>query len=1158
VDDNLATLDQGKSLLQAFYKVYTVQTAATLFENLEFDIPDLILLDVEMPEMDGFETIAKLKADSRYKDIPVIFLTSKSDEESERKGFSLGAVDYITKPFSGPLLQKRISNQILYMRVQNAVKDYSNDLEIMVGELAKANERTKVLMEKTPFCARLWNSSFEMIDCNEATLSLFGFKDKFECLEKCFDLYPEKQPDGHRSIDKMRRFHKKAFKEGVCEFEWVYRMLDGTPMPAVVILVRVDYDDGYAVAEYIRDMREHHNMLRDIEYRNVLLQAVNKAATHLLNSDVDTFEKALYESTKELAEAVHVDRVRIWKNNDKDGELYCTQLYEWVGNVPPQQGNEHTIDVSYSKTLPEWQETLSAGKCINSIVSKMSDESIAQLKPQGIVSLLVVPVFADDKFWGFIGFDDCKGERRFTDEEESILRSCGMLFAEAMLRNEMIQNIRDKSDQLKSAMDTILENEERMRTMLDAMPFACRLIGRNFEFIDCNNEALKLVGVKTKEEYREKFDSIVPKHQPCGRLSNELKMEYLKQAFDEGYARFEWLYQTPDGKPLPCEVTMVRVFSKGEQIIAAYARDLREQKAVIEEMRRAEIAEESNKAKSRFLANMSHEIRTPMNSIVGFTELALDDDISPRTRHYLNNIHENSEGLLHIINDILDISKIESGKMELECVPFDPHELFAACRTMIMPKAIDKGLKMHFYAEPPPGKKPMGDPTRLRQVLLNLLSNAVKFTDNGIIRLQASVRKMTDKDVTVFVEVKDTGIGMSEDQIEKLFTHFTQAESGTTRKYGGTGLGLAISKNLVEMMGGELNVESTPGVGSTFSFELVFKTIDIDEEGMFKEHTTVQGNLQKPTFEGEILLCEDNPMNQQVICEHLSRVGLRTVVAENGKIGLEKIQSRIENNEKQFDLVFMDMHMPEMDGLEAASKIKELIPDIPVVAMTANIMSSDKELYETSGMSGVVGKPFTSQELWRCLMKYFEPVNWQSENIAQLEQKNDELRKMLIKRFVDGNKKKYEEISQAINKSDFGLAHRLAHTLKSNAAQLHITPLHHVVLEVERNLKDGVNKVTLQQMKALETELKIAIEELEPHISDISDPPENNAISAKDAKLLLDDLEKVLIDSDPASMKYVDKLKLISGSEELIQLVEDFEYTDAIKALKKLRKSIKA
>jgi signal transduction histidine kinase len=196
----------------------------------------------------------------------------------------------------------------------------------------------------------------------------------------------------------------------------------------------------------------------------------------------------------------------------------------------------------------------------------------------------------------------------------------------------------------------------------------------------------------------------------------------------------------------------------------------------------AEKAKAANRSKSAFLANMSHEIRTPMNSIIGFSELAQDDDISLKTRDYLIKIQKNSEWLLQIINDILDISKIESGKMELESIPFDLHEAFAACRTVIMPKAIEKGLAMHFYAEPSVGKRLYGDPTRLRQVLVNLLSNAVKFTNSGMIKMLAAITNVDADRVTMYFEVKDSGIGMTPEQMGRIFDQFTQGESGTTRK----------------------------------------------------------------------------------------------------------------------------------------------------------------------------------------------------------------------------------------------------------------------------------------------------------------------------------------------------------------------------------------
>jgi signal transduction histidine kinase/CheY-like chemotaxis protein len=388
---------------------------------------------------------------------------------------------------------------------------------------------------------------------------------------------------------------------------------------------------------------------------------------------------------------------------------------------------------------------------------------------------------------------------------------------------------------------------------------------------------------------------------------------------------------------------------------------------------KTEEAHSANRSKSAFLANMSHEIRTPMNSIIGFSELALDKDISSETKNYLGKILENAQGLLHIINDILDISKIESGKMEMERIPFDLHEIFSQCQTAIMPKAMEQGVTVHFYAEPSIGRRLLGDPTRLRQIIINFLSNAVKFTNFGVVKVSSSVVKDTVDTIEIHFEVRDNGIGMTKEQISKIYEPFIQADSSTTRKYGGTGLGLSISKNMIELMGGKLIIESTKGVGSKFGFSVVFDTIDIPAG----KHSSIKslGSVEKPIFEGEILVCEDNLMNQEVVREHLSRVGLKTVVAANGRDGVDLVRRRMEKGEKRYDLIFMDIHMPVMDGLEAASKIIALGSGAPIVAMTANVMASEKEYYIEYGMRDCVAKPFTSQELWKCLLKYLTPVS---------------------------------------------------------------------------------------------------------------------------------------------------------------------------------------
>jgi CheY-like chemotaxis protein len=311
--------------------------------------------------------------------------------------------------------------------------------------------------------------------------------------------------------------------------------------------------------------------------------------------------------------------------------------------------------------------------------------------------------------------------------------------------------------------------------------------------------------------------------------------------------------------------------------------------------------------------------------------------------------------------------------MELEKIPFDMHELFSSCRALVMPKAVEKGIKLHFYAEPSVGKRPLGDPTRLRQVFVNLLSNAIKFTHTGMVKLFSEIVKMDENSITLHFEIKDSGIGMSKEQLDRIFEPFTQAETGTTRKYGGSGLGLAITKNIVEMMGGKLFAESTVGIGSKFSFDLTFDAIPVTEEERVEKGILLK-KIDKPSFEGEVLVCEDNEMNQFVISEHLSRVGLKAIVAENGKTGVDLFKERMRSGKTQFKLVFMDIHMPIMDGFEAAAEIIKLDANVPIVAMTANVMKEDLEVYKASGMPDCLGKPFTSQELWRCLLRYFTPL----------------------------------------------------------------------------------------------------------------------------------------------------------------------------------------
>jgi len=568
-------------------------------------------------------------------------------------------------------------------------------------------------------------------------------------------------------------------------------------------------------------------------------------------------------------------------------------------------------------------------------------------------------------------------------------------------------------------------------------------------------------------------------------------------------------------------------------------------------------AQEESKAKSNFISVMSHEIRTPMNSIMGFAELALEqnsNNMSPLVREYVVKIKESTQWLLRIINDILDISKIESGKMEMEKIPFSLQEVISRCQSVTLPNIKEKGLDLRIYVEPLPDRKLLGDPVRLYQALLNLLSNAIKFTKTGYIGLSALVKSLGESKAVIYFEIKDTGIGMTPEQITKIYEPFIQADSSTTRNYGGTGLGLAITKNIVELKGGQLMVESSPGIGSKFSFEIIFETISASAD----EHGDINRDLiEKPYFDGLVLVCDDNIMNQQVMYGHLSSVGLQTVTAVNGKEAVERVRERLQKNEKPFDLILMDVFMPVLDGIEAAKQITELNTGSPIVAVTANIMTSEIEKYKKHGMSEYLGKPFTSQELWHTLLKFLTPVNTSVIDEDEHEQSKKEMQRQLQINFIMKNQLKFDEIMEAIAAGDRELAHRLVHTLKSNAGFIGKTDLQNVAAEVEALILGGTLTIPVEKMALFETELALVLEELQPLLLDELAARENTpTLNTEQISTLFEKLELLLEDRNADCINHLADIRAVPGAERLTQHIENIDFESAILTLNELKKRL--
>ena len=613
-----------------------------------------------------------------------------------------------------------------------------------------------------------------------------------------------------------------------------------------------------------------------------LVHVINDAAVLLLGSNTLDYSDVMSRGMEMVGRCIEADRVIIWQNNIKsDGKRYHKQLCRWANEGV--EDSKQFLEFAYQDALPNCEDLLSRGESINGPVSGLPEEENIHLTGRHIQSILIIPIFLDGKFWGLVSFDDCKRERVFPEEDVNILRSWGLIAIGAIQRN----NIALEMKQALNKMEAVTKNYKGIIWS----------INRDGIITTFNGQYLKTIGVEPSFLEGKPVDSARRKNRHLDIING------VEKTFLEGRPQ-EWTGEIDGGVFHSCTTPL---YDEENKIIGVVGStdDITETARLHKELKSA------SHAKSAFLANMSHEIRTPMNAIIGMTSIGKSSTDIERMVYCFDRIEDASTHLLGIINNILDMSKIEAGKFELAPIEFNFEKMLHRVVDVLNFRVEEKQQKLTVHIDDAIPDSLVADDQRITQIITNLLSNAVKFTPNeGLINLDTQLLNEEDGVCTIQIKVIDTGMGISPEQQSRLFQEFQQADSDTSRKFGGTGLGLAISKSIVEMMGGRIWIESVLGTGSTFAFTIQAK------RGTKKNMKASDSAVDRDNI--RILAVDDDPDVLMFFEKTMKGLGISCDIAANGQDALRFVELN-----GSYDLYFIDWKMPGIDGIELTGRLKK-------------------------------------------------------------------------------------------------------------------------------------------------------------------------------------------------------------------------------------------
>ncbi|WP_321345464.1 PAS domain S-box protein [uncultured Draconibacterium sp.] len=834
-------------------------------------------------------------------------------------------------------------------------------------KLEKSEKRYRELTEALPEMICELDKDGIITYANQFAIDKFGYT-KEEVLNNNFNIL-KIFPAQHRK--KVRENIRKIYESGeTTTTEYVVERKDGEPISVIVNTTPV-YEQGEVVG--LRGVMFDISIRKkqELEIAHNLEQQILLSKISVSYNTLTDFEEKTIDALQLIGKHLDVSRVYIFE--DSPTGLTTSNTYEWCNEgIEPQK--DELQELPY-EVMPSWKKLLQEkGMVFSEDISDLPQDLIDILEPQDIKSILVLPLIGRNKQIGFIGFDECSKKRKWRQAEIELLRTISNLLSHNFIR-QRVQN-------------ELVESEKENRIIIESIPDVIIHVNTSGQILAlkaaAHSNLTNLIKDEESKTIEQAFNQKLSKlfHEAIDQciVTNEYQVEFVNLNWDE-----KEYYEARLVKLTDTEVLMI---IRDVSVIKQNEKELEEAK---------NLAEEASVLKSEFLANVSHEIRTPLNAILGFSQWLYENTNTTLHKGYLSSIIHSGRNLLNVINDILDLSKIESGKIDVEYSPMKYTEIVADIKMAFESEVVKKGLNFKVTTENSVPEYILMDELRLYQVIFNLVSNAVKFTDKGYIHIFTFATETEREDeIDLMITVEDTGIGIEEEKQQKIFTSFAQLDGRSTRKYEGTGLGLAIVDGLIKRLGGTIALKSQQGKGTTITVTLNGVKVDRSSSSEKQLHTETD-NLNAKLGPCTIMVVDDIAYNIEVLKALINSKDVDYVEAFDGSEALAKL------NTVKPDLIFMDIRMPGIDGFEVTRIIKNdaELKDIPIVAFSASTLKSRNDLIELL-FDDFLQKPVFKKDLEGLLLKMLpDKFEYHSEDVASTDDENEEFSAECLKKLPE-------------------------------------------------------------------------------------------------------------------------------------------------------------